>query len=263
MSLGSKLSRLRKENNYTQEQLAELLGVSRQAISKWESDAAYPETDKLIQISDLFRCPLDYLLRDAAEVGAGSVPDDAPPDPLFFRPLPRERKSDKTLWGVPLWHVARNARGIVAVGVKARGVIAVGMKARGVISFGMLSAGVLSFGMLSLGLLSAGLFALGGLSAGCFSAGVLSAGAISLGMVSFGAVAMGGFTAGALATGRYIAIGDSARAMIALGATRASGSLFQKIGELSAQDVETVKELLDSCVPAWLSWAKELFKHLL
>ena len=202
MSLGSKLSRLRKENNYTQEQLAELLSVSRQAISKWESDAAYPETDKLIQISDLFRCSLDYLLRDAAEAGAGSVPDDAPPDPLFFRPLPRERKSDKTLWGVPLWHVARNARGIVAVGVKARGVIAVGMKARGVISFGMLSAGVFSFGMLPLGLLSAGLFALGGLSAGCFSAGVLSAGAISLGMVSFGAVAMGGFTAGALATGQ-------------------------------------------------------------
>ena len=45
MTLGNKLAKLRKENNYTQEQLAELLGVSRQAISKWESDAAYPETE--------------------------------------------------------------------------------------------------------------------------------------------------------------------------------------------------------------------------
>ena len=64
MSLGDKLSRLRKENNYTQEQLADILGVSRQAISKWESDVAYPETDKLIRLSALYRCSLDYLIKD-------------------------------------------------------------------------------------------------------------------------------------------------------------------------------------------------------
>lgn len=115
MPLGSKLSRLRKENNYTQEQLAELLGVSRQAISKWESDAAYPETDKLIQISNLFHCSLDYLLRDAAEADGSSTPGDAPPDPLFLSPLVRERKSDRALWGMPLWHVAKNAHGVIAV----------------------------------------------------------------------------------------------------------------------------------------------------
>ena len=54
MTLGDKLSKLRKENNYTQEQLANVLGVSRQSISKWESNIAYPETDKLIRISELF-----------------------------------------------------------------------------------------------------------------------------------------------------------------------------------------------------------------
>ena len=64
MTLGDKLSRLRKENNYTQEQLADILGVSRQAISKWESDVAYPETDKLIRLSALYRCSLDYLVKD-------------------------------------------------------------------------------------------------------------------------------------------------------------------------------------------------------
>ena len=68
MTLGDKLSRLRKENNYTQEQLADILGVSRQAISKWESDAAYPETDKLIRLSALYRCSLDYLVKDDADV---------------------------------------------------------------------------------------------------------------------------------------------------------------------------------------------------
>lgn len=62
MALGDKLSKLRKENNYTQEQLADVLGVSRQAISKWESDATYPETDKLIRICKLFHCSTDYLL---------------------------------------------------------------------------------------------------------------------------------------------------------------------------------------------------------
>lgn len=67
MTLGEKLSKLRKENNMTQEQLADTLGVSRQSISKWESDVAYPETDKLIHMSEMFRCSLDYLLKDGVE----------------------------------------------------------------------------------------------------------------------------------------------------------------------------------------------------
>ena len=53
MTLGEKLSKLRKENNYTQEQLADILGISRQSISKWESDIAYPETDKLIELGKM------------------------------------------------------------------------------------------------------------------------------------------------------------------------------------------------------------------
>ena len=50
MTLGEKLSKLRKEYNYTQEQLADILGVSRQSISKWESDIAYPETDMVERV---------------------------------------------------------------------------------------------------------------------------------------------------------------------------------------------------------------------
>jgi transcriptional regulator with XRE-family HTH domain len=50
MTLGEKISKLRKEKNYTQEQLADVLGVSRQSISKWELNVAYPETDKLLEI---------------------------------------------------------------------------------------------------------------------------------------------------------------------------------------------------------------------
>lgn len=64
MTFGEKLSVLRKEKNYTQEQLADILGVSRQSISKWESDIAYPETDKLIAMGKLFECSMDYLLKE-------------------------------------------------------------------------------------------------------------------------------------------------------------------------------------------------------
>lgn len=64
MTFGEKLSKLRKEYNYTQEQLADVLGVSRQSVSKWESDLTYPETDKLIEIGRRFECSMDYLLKE-------------------------------------------------------------------------------------------------------------------------------------------------------------------------------------------------------
>ena len=78
MTTGSKISKLRKENNYTQEQLAVMLGVSRQAISKWENDVAYPETDKILKLSELFGCSTDYILREddnlESEVSSGCQP---------------------------------------------------------------------------------------------------------------------------------------------------------------------------------------------
>lgn len=64
MTLGEKIVKQRKGLNYTQEQLADILGVSRQSISKWESDIAYPETDKLIELGKLFKCSMDYLLKE-------------------------------------------------------------------------------------------------------------------------------------------------------------------------------------------------------
>ena len=63
------LKKIRKENNLSQEQLADELGVSRQAISKWESASAYPEMDKIIALCDKFNLNIDDLLhRDIKEV---------------------------------------------------------------------------------------------------------------------------------------------------------------------------------------------------
>lgn len=67
MTIGEKIVRLRKEQNLTQEQFAEILKVSRQAVSKWERDEAYPDTEKLIRIGKIFDCSLDYLLKDELE----------------------------------------------------------------------------------------------------------------------------------------------------------------------------------------------------
>ena len=63
MSLGENLQFLRKRDNITQEQLAEAIEVSRQSVSKWESDASYPEMDKLLQLANFFHCNLDDMIR--------------------------------------------------------------------------------------------------------------------------------------------------------------------------------------------------------
>lgn len=68
MSFGENLKNVRKQRNITQEELAETLGVSRQAISKWESDNGYPETEKLLLLSKALNISLDYLMNDASEI---------------------------------------------------------------------------------------------------------------------------------------------------------------------------------------------------
>ena len=65
MSFGQNVQFLRKmRNKMTQEELAERLGVSRQTVSKWELDTAYPEMNKLIELCELFSCSMDQLVRE-------------------------------------------------------------------------------------------------------------------------------------------------------------------------------------------------------
>ena len=62
MSFGENLQKIRKSNQLSQEELAEMLGVSRQAVSKWELDDGYPEVDKLLVLSKKLNVSLDSLL---------------------------------------------------------------------------------------------------------------------------------------------------------------------------------------------------------
>ena len=65
-NFGSKLSELRKRKGYTQEELAEILGVSPQAVSKWENGLSYPDITLLPEIAHLFNVSIDELLNDKA-----------------------------------------------------------------------------------------------------------------------------------------------------------------------------------------------------
>ncbi len=277
MTLGEKISKERKALNYTQEQLAEILGVSRQTISKWESDIAYPETEKLIKLGKIFECSMDYLLnedmdnRDGYPREADNQTHNGGKDKLdmdsaidkistYIRSQCRERKSEKMVCGMPLYHIGKDARGFFAIGLKARGVFAIGLRARGVVSLGLLSIGVLSIGLLSIGLAALGTLALGLLAVGSIALGLFAAGAISIGIVSFGALSIGCFSSGAMAIGHYIAIGDHANAMIAIGDTKAAGTVYEAVGGMAKVPVAYVRDWLDGNVPWYFGWAKEIFK---
>ena len=69
MTLGEKITKLRKARGFSQEFLAEKLSVSRQAISKWEMDQALPQIDKVLSMCALFGIATDELLIDKKEVG--------------------------------------------------------------------------------------------------------------------------------------------------------------------------------------------------
>lgn len=67
MIFSEKVSELRKKNGWSQEELAEKLGVSRQAVSKWESASSIPDVDKIMKLSQIFSVSTDFLLNEQAE----------------------------------------------------------------------------------------------------------------------------------------------------------------------------------------------------
>ena len=85
MSFPDNLQHLRASRNMTQEQLAMLVGVSRQSVTKWEAERAYPEMDKLLKLCQIFDCSLDDLVSGdltarEEDVAAPEVPAGPPTD---------------------------------------------------------------------------------------------------------------------------------------------------------------------------------------
>ena len=86
MILADKIIDLRKKNGWSQEELAEKLGVSRQSISKWEGAQSVPDMNRILAMSDLFGVSTDYLLKDEIEADR---PAEIPTDSDLEEPLRR------------------------------------------------------------------------------------------------------------------------------------------------------------------------------
>ncbi len=244
MTLGEKLQKLRREYPLTQEQLAEKLEVSRQAVSRWEADAAYPETEKLVRLARLYGCSLDYLLLEENDT-PGTPPRQETEAP-FYKRWYFERTSKTMVGGLPLWHVN------IGIGRCARGVFALGLCARGIVSAGILSFGVLSLGAFAFGAVAVGSFAAGLLALGAIAMGLAAFGAIAVGALAVGALAVGGFAVGALAIGACGAVGDTARAAVAIGFTDAAGEAFSHIGEITPEVRDAAKTAIYEVTPRFL-----------
>ncbi|MCL2843377.1 MAG: helix-turn-helix domain-containing protein [Oscillospiraceae bacterium] len=215
MKFHEKLQELRKGRGLSQEALAEILDVSRQAVSKWESGQTYPETDKLIALAKLFDVTLDSLLQDGQPLEfAGTTVRQGGQSARWQY----EYKSKRTLFGLPLVHVN------VGFGLyRAKGILAIGTIATGLLSIGAISVGLLSIGAMGVGLIALCALAFGILAFGSVAVGVFAVGALAIGIFALGALSIGMFSTGALAVASHVAIGSHAYGHIAVGNEVAEG----------------------------------------
>lgn len=258
MTLGEKLYRLRSEKGLSQEALGDMLGVSRQSVSKWETDQSLPELEKVVAISELFGVSTDYLLKGNVERPEIFIPET---ENVRSKRLHYEYKSKKTIKGVPLVHVN------FGLGLyRAKGIFAVGNIAIGVFALGFISAGIVDIGLLAVGLLALGTIAVGLVSAGTLAVGCIAFGAFTFGIFCVGALNFGQFCFGALSYGKQIAIGDKAHGKIALGFSRAAGEIYQEINKDGNFDYQTIERLIDENVsPYWRpfrEWMKGIIRMM-
>lgn len=219
MDFSRRLYELRKASGLSQEGLADLLGVTRQAVQKWEAGTSRPDMDNLIALARYFNVSLDYLV-----TGQKPPVQESTTTVIHHYRVPwfYEYKSTRTLFGLPLVHIRLGGRGISV----ARGIFAVGNIAIGVFTLGGISLGALSLGGFSLGLLLAlGGMAVGGVAIGGCAVGLLALGGGAIGLLAGGGGAFGVYAAGGGAVGTQIAVGGSAVAPLAIGQQEASGAV--------------------------------------
>ena len=250
MTLGEKIYTLRTERGMSQEAFGEMLGVSRQSVSKWETDQSVPELDKIVAISNVFTVSTDYLLKETAQ--RQSLPEMQ--RPVFHY----EYRSRKTIKGVPLVHVNFGLRPVCA-----KGIIAIGNIATGVVAIGIAGVGVIALAPVAVGLLLAlGALTVGGMAWGSLAIGIIAGGAVSFGIFSMGGLAVGQFSFGAMALGQQVAIGDVAYGNIALGFSEAHGTIFEEIRAADGSfDRQAMLAAIDANVAGywnifagWMKW---------
>ncbi len=252
MGFQQRLNRLRRERGLSQEDLAEVVGVTRQAVQKWESGASRPDMDNLAALARYFGVTLDYLV-----LGEEAAPSPAEPRKEtevhhYYHRWEYEYKSERTLFGLPLVHIHFRDNGFaVARGVFAAGNVAVGLAAVGVISCGLFSLGCVALGLLAAGALAAGVAAIGGVAVG-----FLAWGGLALGWLAFGGLVRAVYGVGGVVSAARVAIGDVAMAPLAIGdAVEGTQTIHIPAGTMDAATMEIVRAALDQALaggPAWL-----------
>lgn len=257
MNFAEHLMSLRKQRGWSQEELGDRIGVTRQTVSKWEMGQSTPELEKLVELSRLFDMSIDRLVG----MERGEVRNDPweGPKPVRSCGVFYEYISPIKVFGLPLVHVRwgfgpRLAKGIIAIGNCAVGVVAVGSCSFGLISLGGVALGLLlAFGGVSLGLL-----ALGGVAVGGFAIGGCAVGQ----WLAAGGGAFSNYLAiGGGAWSRGLAVGSSAFGHVAAGTNEASGWLSFLPG--SGYTVEEVWGLVKQEFPLMWDWVKGLLQWAL
>ena len=100
-TFGERLSKLRKERELTQNDIAEKVGVTSQAVSKWENNLATPDIDILVKLSDIFGVSLDELLGKEKTTSFVNKPSKKDIDKMVFKIVIKENDCDKVNVNLP------------------------------------------------------------------------------------------------------------------------------------------------------------------
>lgn len=255
MDFQERLFTLRRQAGLSQEELANLLNVTRQAVQKWEAGTSRPDMDNLVSLSEYFKVSLDHLV-------TGKEPTPLPQSSQtvinnYYHPW-YEYRSKRTLFGLPLVHInmgfgLRVARGIIAIGNISIGVLSIGGLALGLISLGGLALGLL----LVLAGVGVGAIALGGLAIG-----VLAVGGVAFGWFVWGGVAWGAYSVGGVAIASKIAVGGVVSAPLAIGSSaEGAKTILIPPNGLTGADLDAAKAAIDAAcqgAPGFVPWLLKL-----
>lgn len=247
MTFSEQLIYLRKQKGLSQEQLGEVIGVTRQTVSKWELGDTTPEMDKLVHLGDFFSISIDALV-GREEVNSTDTNSKAAE---LYR-WHYEYKSKRTFRGMPLVHI-NIGHGLY----KAKGIVAIGNVAKGLLSIGILSTGIISLGTICLGMLSLGAFSAGILAAvGGISIGTIAVGGLAVGVLAIGGCAVGIYSIGGCAIALKVAAGGYAHAPIAIGDKTTGETVFHIRDQISSDAIKNA--ILQKYPNTWKSLV-ELF----
>ena len=255
MEFRERLFDLRRQAGLSQEELANLLNVTRQAVQKWEAGTSRPDMDNLMSLAEYFKVSLDYLV-----TGKEASPPPQPAQTVvnnYYHPW-YEYKSKRTLFGLPLVHIN------MGFGLRvARGIIAIGNISVGVLSIGGLALGLVAFGGLALGLLLvlAGV-GIGAVAFGGLAIGILAVGGLALGWFAWGGVACGVYSVGGVAIASKVAVGGVASAPLAIGSSaEGAKTILIPSDGLSGAELDAAKAAIDAAcqgAPGFVSWFLKL-----